>query len=133
MFRKSIAHFLVGAFFFSFIGVPSIAAKSKEEKAAEFAAKVKTEIAKLGTGPDARIEVKLRDKTKLKGYVSKVGDDSFALTDPNTGAETNVPYPSVTKATGANMPTGAKIAVGVLAGIGAVFLVLWIIYAAAHN
>lgn len=130
MFRKSIVHAVVTALFLSFIGVPCIAAKSKEEKAAELAAKVKTEITKLGTGPDARLEVKLRDKTKLKGYVSKVGDDSFALTDPNTGAETNVPYPSVTKATGANMSTGAKIAIGVLAGIGAVFLVLWIIYAA---
>jgi hypothetical protein len=130
MFRKTIAHILVLALGLLFVGSPSAFAKSKAEKAAEFAAKVKTEIAKLGTGPDARIEVKLRDKTKLKGYISKVGENSFAIADPDTNAETNVPYPNVTKATGANMSTGAKIAIGVLAGIGAVFLVLWLVYLA---
>lgn len=130
MLRKITAHFLMIAMCLLFVGVPSATAKSKAEKAAELAAKVKAGIAKLGVGPDVHIEVKLHDKTKLKGYISKVGEDSFAITDPNTGAETNVPYPSVTKATGANMSTGAKIAIGVLAGVGAVFLVLWIIYAA---
>jgi hypothetical protein len=130
MFRKTIAHVLVIALGLLFVGVPSAAAKSKAEKAAEFAAKVKAEIAKLGTGPDARIEVKLRDKTKLKGYISKVGEDSFAVTDPTTSAETNVPYPSVTKATGANMSTGAKIAIGVLAGLGVLLIIFWIAYAA---
>ncbi len=130
MFRKTIAHALVIALGLLFVGAPSAAAKSKEEKAVAFAAKVKAEIAKLGTGPDAHIEVKLRDKTKLKGYISKVGDDSFALTDPKTGAETSVPYPSVTKATGANMPLGAKIAIGVLAGLGVILIIAWIAYAA---
>jgi hypothetical protein len=117
MSRKIIAHVLVSALTVLFVGVPNVAAKSKAEKAAEFAAKVKREIAKLGTGPDAQIEIRLRDKTKLKGYVSKVGEESFAITDPNTGAETNVPYPSVTKAKGANMSTGATITIVVLAAI----------------
>ena len=31
--------------------------------------KVKEVINKLGTGENARVEVKLRDQTKLKGYV----------------------------------------------------------------
>ncbi|MBL8203267.1 MAG: hypothetical protein JNM09_03495 [Blastocatellia bacterium] len=133
MFRKTTVYVLTVALCLLVVGVPNVAAKSKAEKAAEFAAKVKTNIAKLGTGPDARIEVKLRDKTKLKGYISQVGTDSFVITDPETKAETNVPYPNVAKATGQNMSTGAKIAIGVLAGIGAVFLVLWIIYAATES
>ena len=132
MFRKLIVHVLVSALCLLFIGALSVAAKSKEEKAAVLAAKVKTEIAKLGTGPDARIEVKLRDKTKLKGYVSKVGEDSFVITDVKTGAETNVPYPAVTKATGANMSTGAKIVIGVLAGLGVVLIIAWIAFAAHY-
>ncbi len=119
MFRKFIVNLLVSTLFLSFIGVPSVAAKSKEEKAAEFAAKMKTEIAKLGVGTDARIEIKLRDKTKLKGYVSKVGEESFAITDPNTGTETNVPYPNVTKATGKNtrIGKGTTITLLVVAGV----------------
>ena len=132
MFRKSIVHVLVGSLCLLLVGVPSVSAKSKEEKAAELAAKVKTEIAKLGTGPDALIEVKLRDKTKLKGYISKVGEDSFVIADVKTGAETNVPYPAVTKATGANMSTGAKIVIGVLAGLGVVLIIAWIALAAHY-
>ena len=132
MFRKLIVHVLVSALCLLFIGALSVAAKSKEENAAVLAAKVKTEIAKLGTGPDARIEVKLRDKTKLKGYVSKVGEDSFVITDVKTGAETNVSYPAVTKATGANMSTGAKIVIGVLAGLGVVLIIAWIALAAHY-
>lgn len=130
MFRKTTVYILTVALCLLFVGVPNVAAKSKAEKAAEFAAQVKTDIAKLGTGPDARIEVKLRDKTKLAGYVSRVGEQSFFITDTKTGAETEVPYPNVAKASGQNMSTGAKIAIGVLAGVGAVFLVLLIIAAA---
>lgn len=132
MFRKPIVHILVSALFLSFIGVPSVAAKTKEEKAAEFAAKVRREIVKLGTGKDAQISVKLRDKTKLSGYVSRVEEQSFFVTDTKTGAETEVAYPNVTKATGANMPTGAKIAIGIGIGVGLVFLIWGILYAVGH-
>jgi hypothetical protein len=126
MCRKTLAHVLIITLSLLFVSEPSASAKSKAEKAAEFGAKVKRELAKLGTGPEARIEVKLRDKTKLKGYISKLGEDSFAITDPKTGTETNVLYPNVTKATGANMSTGAKIAIVIGIGIGVLFLV-WII------
>lgn len=106
MFRKPIAHLLTIASCLFFVGAPNIAAQSKAEKAAEFAAKVKTEIAKLGTGPYARIEGKLRDKTNLKGYVSKVGAESFSVTGMKTGAETEVPYPNVTQVKGNNLHKG---------------------------
>ena len=41
-------------------------------KEAKLAADVKSGIVKLGTGSAARIEVKLRDKTKIKGYVQEI-------------------------------------------------------------
>jgi hypothetical protein len=75
-------------------GAPTVVAKSKAEKAAEQAAKVKVGIAKLGVGEAARVTVRLRDKTKLSGYVSRIGEDSFAVTDLKTGATTEVAYPS---------------------------------------
>lgn len=125
MFRKTIVHVLVGALFLAFSGVPSVAAKSKAEKAAEFAGKVKREIAKLGTGPDARIEVKLSDKTKLKGYVSKVGEDSFAITEPTTGAETNVPYPNVTQVKGNNLNAGVIVALSVGITLAVIFILAY--------
>ena len=91
---------------------PALAGTSPEKEAL-FAQKVKTEIAKLGTGPDARIDLKLRDKTKLKGYISEVGDESFAVVDDKTGSTTTVPYPQVKQVKGNNLSDGAKIAIAV--------------------
>ena len=104
-------------------------------KESMFAAKVKTEIAGLGTGPAARVEVKLRDKTKLKGYVSEATDTHFAVVDDKTRAATQVPYPQVKTVKGNNLSKGAKIAIAV--GVGFALLVLfalqWPTIRSAHN
>jgi hypothetical protein len=86
-------------------------AGDKPEKDARFAQKIKSEIAKLGTGSDARVEVKLRDKTKLRGYISEVGHESFAIVDDQTGSATTVTYPQVKQVKGNNLSTGANIAI----------------------
>ena len=68
-------------------------ASAKADKEAKFAAKVKNELLKLGTGINARVEVKLRDKTKLKGYISQINENSFVVVEDNTNTPTEVPYP----------------------------------------
>lgn len=98
-------------------------AGTKPEAEAKFAAKVKREIARLGTGPDARIEVRLRDKTRVAGYVSDVAEDHFAVTDAATGTVTVVAYPQVKQAKGNNLTRGARIALG-FAFVGAVILLI---------
>lgn len=130
MLKRNLVLMLVGALIFSLSTTPMTLAKSKEEKAAEFTSKVKTGIAQLGIGPEARIEVKLRDKTKLKGYVSQIHDSSFVIADAKTGATTEVSYPNVTSVKGSNLSTGAKIAIGVAIGVGVTFLILYIAYLA---
>ena len=90
-----------------------VLAKSKAEKEALFAEKVKASILKLGTGESARVQIKLRDKTKLAGYISEAGADSFVVKDGKTGVATVVPYPQVKQVKGNNLSTGAKIAIGV--------------------
>ena len=101
-------------------------AGNSSEKEFRFAQKVKTEIAKLGTGPDARVEVKLRDKTKLKGYISEVGNQSFAVVDDKTGSAVTVVYPQVKQVKGNNLSTGAAIAIGIGIGIGIIVLLAYI-------
>lgn len=102
--------------------------KSKSEKAAEFTGKVKAHILKLGTGEAARVKLKLKDKTKLEGYVAEAGADSFTVVDAKTGAATVVAYPQVAQAKGNNLSTGQKIAIGV-----GVALALIIIYAVVKS
>ncbi len=49
------------------------AAATKAEKEARLAEKVRAAVARLGTGREAVVELKLRDKTRLKGYVAEAG------------------------------------------------------------
>ena len=112
MFKKVLSLALVG-FVFSVVGLRLAYAGSKEEKATRFAAKVKDGISKLGTGAEARIEVKLRDKTKLKGYVREAGEESFVIVDEKTGATSTVTYAQVKQVKGNNLSTAAEIAIGI--------------------
>src|SRR5436305_3447405 len=52
-----------------------VCAETQAEKEARFALKVKAGVRKLGTGEKARIKVRLKDKTRVKGYVSATGED----------------------------------------------------------
>lgn len=112
------------------LSLTSIAfAETKEEKEAKFAEKVKTQITKLGTGKDAKVEVKLKDSTKLKGFVSKIGDESFVVTNDKTGDSTEIPYPQTKQVKGNNLSNGAKI----LIGVGLIVAFTVILYVAGRS
>ena len=99
----------------------ALAADSKAKEAA-FTEKVKAAIAKLGTGPSAQVEIKLRDKSKLRGYIKEANEERFVLVSTVTGDSTEVAYPQVKQVKGNNLSTGAKVAIGV--GIAIVILIL---------
>ena len=98
-------------------------ANTKEDKETKSAEKVKANIAKLGTGKDARVEVKLRDKTKLKGYVSQISENSFTVVDEKTGNASEIAYPNAKQVKGNNLSTGVKIVIGVGIVIAIVVLI----------
>lgn len=77
--------------------VAPVSARAAQDKEAKRSAKVKKVIAAIGTGTRAKVEVKLRDKTKLEGYVSEIGDEHFAVTDEKTNVATTVTYAQVEK------------------------------------
>jgi len=63
----------------SFTGIaPAQAIDAKTQKAREF-------VQKAGTGPNARVEAKLVDDRKVKGYIGSVSADSFEVVDAKTG------------------------------------------------
>jgi hypothetical protein len=85
--------------------------------------KVKVAVAKRGTGPKAKVTVKLKDQTKLKGYISNASTDSFTLSDSKTGQARTLAYSDVAdlKKQG-GLSLAAKIGIGVGAGVGALAL-----------
>ena len=122
---KMVCSLILSALLLQAAAVPAFAATSAE-KEAKRAEKVRTQLLKLGTGSDARVKLTLRDKTKLEGFVSEAGAETFAVTD-RAGKTTTVGYGQVGKAQGHNLSTGAKIAIGV--GIGAaVTLIIFLIW-----
>ena len=124
MFRKPIALLLV-ALVINLAGARLVLAESKEEKQARFAEKIKTNVLKLGIGESTRIKVKLRDQTKLEGYISDAGAETFTVTNRKTGAATTVDYLQVKNVQGNNLSTGAKIAIGVGIAAAIIFIILW--------
>lgn len=116
MFKKLLSFVLVGLVMQ--VGfTQSVAANPNPEKEAQLAERVKAGIARLGVGEGARVQVKLRDKRKLKGYVSEANAESFTVVDAKTGAATQVAYPQVKTVKGNNLSEGEKalIFLGVVA------------------
>jgi small nuclear ribonucleoprotein (snRNP)-like protein len=95
--------------------VMNLAVFAGGNKEAKFAEKVKSEIAKLGTGTDAKVKVKLKDGTKIKGYITEIDEDSFTVMNEQNNSATKIPYPQAKQVKGNNWSTGITIAV--VAGI----------------
>ena len=131
MLKKTLAVVLAGMLI-QLALAQSASASSKGEKEVRLAQKVKAGVLKLGQGGDARVRVKLRDKTKLVGYISAVKDDSFVLVVSKTGAATDIAYTEVTGVQGHNLSTGASVAIGIGIGVGLFFLVALILQATGH-
>jgi hypothetical protein len=120
---KRVCSVLLSALLLQAAAVPAFAG-TRAEKEAKRAEKVRTQIARLGTGQDALVKVELRDKTRLEGYVSEAGAESFVVTD-KAGVATTVAYPQVGKVKGHNLSTGAKVGIGIGIGAAIVLPILW--------
>jgi hypothetical protein len=129
MFRKNLSLFLVGSLLLTLFAAPGAFAKTRLEREAAFATKVKAGVAKLGVGKDAVISVRLRDKKKLEGYVTAIEEEAFVIADAKTGDQTSVPYGNVSKVKGHNLSTGAIVAITAAVAVGVTLLTLVILAA----
>jgi hypothetical protein len=126
MLKKCLSFLLIGLLIQ--MASPAAFAKSGAQKETQRIERVRTAILSLAVGPKARIKVKLKDKTKLEGFIKEAGDDHFVITDAKSGTDTSVAYPQVKAILGRNLSTGAQIAIGVGIAAGAVFVILFILY-----
>jgi hypothetical protein len=121
MLKKYLSIALITSIVCTFCGVTAFA-NSKGDSEAQRIEKVKNDIRDLGVGPDALLKLKLRDKTKLEGYISAVAEDTFEVTDLRTGVATTVAYPQVGKAKRNNLSDGARTAIFVGLAVGLTIL-----------
>jgi hypothetical protein len=79
-------------------------------------ATAKAAVQKRGIGEKSKVKVKLRSNVEVKGYISKIEDASFDLTDKSSGQVTTIPYADVQRVQGVGLSKGAKI--GIITGVG---------------
>ncbi len=115
MLRRTFAIMLSGILLSTAFGFQSVRAQTGKD--AQLAEKARAGVQKLGVGRDARVEVRLRDNTKLKGSISAAGEDSFTVTDSKTGASQTVAYADVTrvKRPGGGLSTRTWVIIGAAA------------------
>ena len=122
--------FVLAALVINLLCVTAAPADSRADKDAQFAAKVKASIFKLGTGPAARVEIKLHDGAKLKGYVGAAAADHFAIVEEKGGPSTDVPYAQVNQGKqgkGNNLTKGAEKVTAVAGALAAAFVILFFV------
>lgn len=105
----------------------SVFAKTNTSKEAKLTENVKTSITKFGTGKDAKVKVKLKDGTKLKGYVSQINADGFVVMNEKNNTATEVSYKNAKQVKGNNLSTGVKIVIGVGILIAVVIVLAYIL------
>jgi hypothetical protein len=88
------------------------------------ASKARAKIESLGN--NTRVEVKLRDTTKVKGHISAITPDSFTVADAKTGTTNTIAYADVAevKKPGGGLSTKGWLIIGAAAA-GAV--ITWIV------
>ena len=90
MFRRTFAIMLSGIILLTGFGFQHAGAQSLGDSHAT--EKIRTKVVKMGVGVNARVEVKLRDNTQLKGYISDADQDSFTVVESKTGSSKTVSY-----------------------------------------
>ena len=114
MFRRTFAMMLSGMILFTAFGFQHVSAQGGNDQAVE---KIRTKVQKIGTGSNARVEVKLRDNSQFKGYINSIDQDSFTVVEKGTGSSKTVSYTdtaSVKKA-GSGVSTKTWIILGAAA------------------
>lgn len=118
MINRTAATLVICLLTFAMTFQQSVVANSNSEKEASLQQKVKTGIVKLGVGQSSRVSLTLKDKTKVAGYISEIGDDSFVVANPESGGRTTVAYPEVVQVKGNNLTTRTKVIIGVAIAAG---------------
>lgn len=88
--------------------------------------KVRAQVQLLSPAKESQVEVKFRDKTKLKGYITSVEPVSFTLRDPKTGTSQSISYSEVDTVGKASSGVSKKTWF-ILGGVAAGAITTWLI------
>lgn len=103
-------------------GLPETASAQSTTDSEKIRARVQT----LSVSKDSQVQVKFRDKTKLKGYIDSVDPISFTLRDAKNGTKQSVSYSEVDSVSKASDGVSTKTWL-ILGGVAAGAVTTWLI------
>ncbi len=77
--------------------------------------KIKIRVAEIGTRGKV-VEVKFKDKTKIKGYITEIKENNFVLVSKKNSASTDISYDKI-KNIQPILATSRKVGLAVAAGL----------------
>jgi len=86
----------------------------------------RSKIQALSQNQTQKVELKLRDKTKYKGYITAVGADSFTLREASNNSNQTIRYDEVVEAKKAGGGLSTKTWL-ILGGVAAGSITTWLI------
>lgn len=103
-------------------GLPATAKAQTSDDSEKIRAKLQT----LATSKDSQVEVKFRDRTKIKGHLESVDSLSFKLRDPKDGMSQSIAYSEVDSVSKAGSGISTKTWL-ILGGVAAGAVTTWLI------
>ena len=88
--------------------------------------KIRARVQTLATSKDSQVQVKFRDKTKLKGYIDSVDPVSFTLRDSKNGTTQSIAYSEVESVSKASDGVSTKTWL-ILGGVAAGAVTTWLV------
>ena len=88
--------------------------------------KIRARVQILSTSRDSQVEVKFRDKTKVKGYIGSVEPIFFTLKDPKDGKLQSINYSEVESVSKASSGISTKTWL-IVAGVAAGAVTTWLV------
>ena len=104
------------------LGLPATARAQSTTATDQIRAKVQT----LAVSKDSQVQVKFRDKTKLKGYIDSVDPVAFTLRDAKKGTTQSIAYSEVESVSKASDGVSTKTWL-ILGGVAAGAVTTWLI------
>ncbi len=120
MIRKYLSLVLIGLMLCG-VNLHNVSARTRTDNALE---KIKTDVYRLGIGKKSTVIVKLKDGTKIQGYISQTLEDSFDVIDAKTNQPTTVLYTNVVQIKKQGSSKGVKTLLGVAIVAGIVVLIV---------
>jgi hypothetical protein len=124
MLKKCLSGLFIGLMICS-AELQIVRAQSDAETERNRVERIKTSVYRLENTGKTKIVVRLKSGAKLKGYLTKIADDSFDVSNYKTGQNVSVAYRDVARVEKQGLSKAAKYAIGI--GVVAAIVVLVIV------